>query len=87
MVVLHNHELKVLITKQIKQKLYDLSPGGGKIRLASNFSPLENIFPLHILVCVPCDFFDAAELIQLHGKRHGADLPFFLVQGGHNEHR
>ena len=57
------------------------------MRLVSNFSLLESNFPdLHILVCVPRDIFNAEELIQLHGKRHGDDF-FFFVQGGHNENR
>ena len=57
------------------------------MRLVSNFSLLESNFPnSHILVCVPRDIFKAAELIQLHRKRHGDDF-FLFVQGGHNEHR
>ena len=56
------------------------------MRLMSNFSPFKTMFPLHIFVCVPWRIFNAAWLIQLHGKRHGLDF-FLCVQGGHKEQR
>ena len=60
------------------KKYNNNSPGGGKLRLASNVSPQRNPGPaLHILmVWRQLCFLAEAELIQLHWKRHG--LAFFF---------
>ena len=64
------------------------SPGGGKMRLASNFSPRRKPGPaLHILVVRgQLCFLAEAELIQLNWKRHGLAF-FFCVHGGHRAKR
>ena len=64
------------------------SPGGGKMRLALNFSPRRIPGPaLHVLVVRgQLCFLAEAELIQLNWKRHGLAF-FFCVHGGHRAKR